>query len=101
MVVAERYCICNSDKYSRELNHCKLLNGNFYSNVNPAFKRVRPDDNYYMCRKDFQLLERLLKVVKLLDQTVYLLVNLVHLTLKHLLYDQLIFSSTDFVHKRR
>ena len=73
MAVGERciHCsICNSDKYSRELNHCKLLNGNFYSNVvNPAFKRVRPDDNYYVCRKDFQLLERLLK---LLDQTVIL-----------------------------
>ena len=61
--------ICNSDivavKQCRLLNPCKPSNEDirsFYGNfVNATFKSVRPDDDYYVCKKDFQLLEKAMK----------------------------------------
>ena len=63
-----RCSICNSDipvKQCRLLNPCKPSNEDvrrFYGDlVNPAFKSMRPDDEYYVCKKDFQLLEKAMK----------------------------------------
>ena len=71
MAVAEkciRCSICNSEiavKQCRLLNPCKPSNEDvrsFYGDfVNPTFKSVRPDDAYYVCKKDFQLLVKAMK----------------------------------------